>query len=52
MRLSGGKGIRVNENGELEVETEQGTVRFSKPVAFQEHGGKKEFVEAAYASTG
>ena len=52
MRLSGGKGIRVNENGELEVETEQGTVRFSKPVAFQEEAGKKEFVEVAYVVRG
>ncbi len=48
IKLSGGKELRVNESGELEVETEQGTVRFSKPVAFQEDGGKKEFVEAAY----
>ena len=52
IKLSGGKEIRVNESGELEVETEQGTVRFSKPVAFQEDGGKKEFVEVAYAVRG
>jgi hypothetical protein len=48
IKLSGGKELRVNESGELEVETEQGPIRFSKPVAFQEGGGKKEFVEAAY----
>jgi Beta-propeller repeat len=52
IKLSGGKEIRVNESGELEVETEQGPIRFSKPVAFQEGGGKKEFVEAAYVARG
>jgi hypothetical protein len=51
IKLSGAKEIRVDENGDLEVETEQGTVRFSKPVAFQE-GGEKEFVEAAYVVRG
>jgi len=52
VRLSGRKEIKVNQNGELEVETKEGTVRFSKPVAFQEQAGKKEFVEAAYAIHG
>jgi hypothetical protein len=52
IKLSGAKEIRVAENGELEVETEQGTVRFSKPVAFQEDEGKKEFVETAYVLRG
>jgi Beta-propeller repeat len=51
IKLCGAKEIRVAENGELEVETEQGTVRFSKPVAFQEVGAK-EFVEAAYVVRG
>ena len=51
IKLTGAREIRVAENGELEVETEQGTVRFSKPVAFQE-GGEKEFVEAAYVVRG
>jgi Beta-propeller repeat len=52
IQISGGDGIRVNKSGELEIETEQGTVRFSKPVAFQEDGGKKEFVEAGYVVRG
>jgi len=52
IRLSGGEKLRVNDSGELEVETEEGTVRFSKPVAFQEDGGKKEFVEVAYVVQG
>jgi hypothetical protein len=52
IKLSGSKEIRVNESGELEVETEQRTVRFSKPIAFQEDQGKKQFVEAAYVVRG
>ena len=52
IKLSGGKKLRVSESGELEVETEQGTVRFSKPVAFQEEEGKRESVEAAYVVRG
>ncbi len=52
IKLSGGKGTRINQDGELEVETGEGTVRFSKPVAFQESEGKKEFVEAAYVVRG
>jgi hypothetical protein len=41
MRLSGAKGTRVNQHGELEVETEHGTVKFSRPVAFQEDEGRR-----------
>ena len=52
IKFSGGSGVRVNESGELEVETEQGPVRFSKPIAFQEDGRNKEFVEVAYAVRG
>ena len=51
IKVAGGE-IGVNERGELEVDTEQGTVRFSKPVAFQEDGGNKEFVEVGYAVWG
>jgi hypothetical protein len=52
IKLSGGKGAKVNENGDLEVETDRGPVKFSKPVAFQEDGGKKELMEAAYVVWG
>jgi hypothetical protein len=49
MQLAGANGLRVNEQGELEVETELGVVKFSKPVAYQEENDeKKEIVEAAY----
>ena len=36
LTLEGAKNLKVNENGELEVETELGTIKFTKPVAFQE----------------
>ncbi len=51
VKLSGGK-LNVNENGELEVKTELGTVKFSKPLAYQEVEGKREFVEAGYVVRG
>ena len=44
----GARGLWVNEHGELEVETELGTVKFTKPVAYQEINGKRVEVEAAY----
>ena len=34
--LEGAKGLHINEGGELEVETELGTVKFTKPFAYQE----------------
>ncbi|HWP92991.1 MAG TPA: SBBP repeat-containing protein [Thermodesulfobacteriota bacterium] len=59
VKLSGGK-LNVNNNGELEVETDLGTVKFTKPVAYQEddstghttNSKKKEFVEVAYVVNG
>jgi hypothetical protein len=35
VRLKGAKGLKINESGGLEVETELGTVKFTKPVAYQ-----------------
>jgi hypothetical protein len=52
IKLTGGKRMKVNSAGELEIETDQGTVRFSTPIAFQEQGGRKESVEIAYALHG
>jgi hypothetical protein len=51
MKLSGRK-LNVNKKGELEVGTELGTVKFTKPIAYQEEGGKREFVEVAYVVKG
>ncbi|MDR4508143.1 MAG: SBBP repeat-containing protein [Candidatus Brocadiaceae bacterium] len=42
-------GVRVNEQGELEIETEIGTVKFTKPVAFQEIKGKRVEVAVEYS---
>jgi hypothetical protein len=40
--------LSVNEHGELEAETELGTVKFTKPVAYQEIDGKRVEVECKY----
>jgi hypothetical protein len=40
------------KEGELEVETGLGVVKFTKPVAYQEEKGKKKYVEVAYAVKG
>ncbi|OGO12497.1 MAG: hypothetical protein A2Y53_01810 [Chloroflexi bacterium RBG_16_47_49] len=67
VKINGANGIRVNEDGELEVSTELGTVKFTKPVAYQEKvaletpyplaeegrgEGEREFVEVAYVVEG
>ena len=41
-------GLRINESGELEMETEAGRTRFTKPVAYQEIDGKRKEVKVAY----
>ncbi|WKZ18229.1 MAG: SBBP repeat-containing protein [Candidatus Jettenia sp. CY-1] len=41
-------GLRINEKGELEVETELGKVSFTKPVAFQEISRKRVDVAVEY----
>jgi len=47
VKVEGGE-IRVNEKGELEVETELGVVRFTKPLAYQEVDGGRVEVTASY----
>ena len=47
VKVEGGR-ISVNDKGELEVETELGIVRFTKPVAYQEVDGKKVEVPVSY----
>jgi len=51
IRLKSAKGLRVNESGGLEVETELGTVTFTKPVAYQEIGDKRVEITAEYVIT-
>lgn len=36
LKIEGANGLRVNEDGELEIETKLGTVKYTKPVAYQE----------------
>ncbi|OOP55989.1 MAG: hypothetical protein AYP45_12020, partial [Candidatus Brocadia carolinensis] len=49
IQLSGARELKVNKDGQLEAETELGPVKFTKPVAYQEIGGKKIDVEVDYA---
>jgi len=48
LKLEGAKGLKVNKDGELEVETELGIVRMTKPVAYQEINGNIVEVVANY----
>jgi len=48
LSLEGVKGLRVNKDGELEIETELGILKMTKPVAYQEEQGKKKFINVAY----
>jgi uncharacterized repeat protein (TIGR01451 family) len=48
VRVDGVKGLGVNKDGELEVSTEIGAVKFTKPVAYQMIDGKRVEVVAAY----
>ena len=49
MTLDGAKQLTVNKEGELEVLTKLGTVKFTRPVAYQEINGKRSDVEVSYA---
>ena len=48
IKVTGANGLKVNEKGELELITELGSLRFTKPFAYQNIGGKKKVVEVAY----
>lgn len=47
LRVEGGN-LMVNDQGELEVETKLGAVKFTKPVAYQEIEGKRVDVAVSY----
>ncbi len=49
LKIEGSKGLRLGKDGELEIETEIGTVKFTKPVAYQEINGRRVEVAAAYS---
>ena len=46
--ISGATALKVNEDGQLEAETELGPVKFTKPVAYQEIDGKRVVVACGY----
>ena len=58
VRMEGAKSLRVNNHGELVVETGDGEIKYTKPVAYQqkdhETGGKDqiEYIEVAYIING
>ena len=48
VNLEGASGLMVNGNGELEIDTEMGTLKMTAPIAYQEINGKKVNIEVAY----
>lgn len=53
MRLDGQQGLQINQDGTLQVQTVNGAVRFSSPVAWQEDDqGNKQTVTVSYAVNG
>ena len=49
IQLEGASSTSIGEGGKLEAETPAGTIRFTKPVAHQEIGGRRVEVPVAYA---
>jgi len=52
IELLGAKALQVNKRGELEVATDLGTLRFARPLAYQEVDGNRRPVAVAYAVEG
>ena len=52
VQLDGGKSLQINSDGQLEADTELGTVKFTKPVAYQEVEGKRVEVAVEYTIHG
>ncbi len=52
MRFRGAVALDTSASGELVVVTELGPVSFSKPVAYQEAGDARDYIEVAYAVDG
>ncbi|MBF8276211.1 MAG: hypothetical protein HW390_1284 [Candidatus Brocadiaceae bacterium] len=48
VQLDGSKSLRVNQEGQLEADTELGLVKFTKPIAYQEIDGKRVGVDVEY----
>jgi hypothetical protein len=52
LKMEGANSLKGNEKGELEIETDLGMVRFSKPLAYQKEGDRRKYVEVAYVTVG
>jgi len=52
IKLSDAESLKVNDEGELEVKSDFGDVKFTKPIAYQEKNGKKKYIEVAYSVKG
>jgi len=52
LRISGADSINVSSTGELCAYSPAGKVQFSKPVAYQDVDGHRNYVEVGYAMTG
>ena len=48
VQLDGGKSLRVNQDGQLEADTDLGTVNFTRPIAYQKIEGKRVEVAVEY----
>ena len=48
LKIDGASSLKSNRNGELEIQTGLGPVRFSAPLAYQVIDGKRKTVNAAY----
>lgn len=48
LRFDGAQGLSVRDNGELTVQTRQGTVTFTRPVAYQRIGDRRIEVDVEY----
>ena len=52
VQLDGSKSLRINQDGQLEADTELGLVKFTRPIAYQEIDGKRVEVDCAYTIVG
>lgn len=52
LRIDGAQGAKINDQGELEVNTDFGVVRFTKPAALQEINGRMVELNAGYKLLG
>jgi hypothetical protein len=52
VRMDGAKGLKVNKEGDLEVKTNMGVVKFTRPVAYQGKDSKRNYVDVAYLVKG